>query len=102
MDYTIVLGVIDTTTMKPGLVVGQCAGLVAFQVPQVLKTIVDAARNAILGAMRDHAEEQQLGEYQQPHDYDELQRTREREIEITCAANHFPVQLTINSRLGAS
>lgn len=78
--------------MKPGLVVGQCAGLIAFQVPQVLEAIVDAARNAILCAMRDHAEEQQLDEYQQTHEDDELQQTerqREGEYWITCAANHF-------------
>lgn len=92
MDHTIVLGVIDTTAVKPGLVVGQCAGLIALQVPQVLEAIVDAARNAILCAMRDHAEEQQLDEYQQTHEDDELQQTerqRRGEYWITCAANHF-------------
>lgn len=95
VDHTIVLGVIDTTAVKPGLVVGQCAGLIALQVPQVLEAIVDAARNAILCAMRDHAEEQQLDEYQQPHEDDELQQVRESiELRVLPIILHFNLQST--------
>lgn len=74
MDYPIVLCVVNPTAVQPGLVVGKSAGLIAFRIPQSLETLVDAARDAILGAVRDHAEEQQLREYQQHHNYTELER----------------------------
>lgn len=75
----IVLGAIDAATVQPGLVVGQGAGLIAFGIPQLLEALVNAARDAILGAMRDHAQEQQLYE-DQHHNRDDILHNEDSDL----------------------
>lgn len=51
MDDPVVLGTVDPAALQPGLVVAQGARLVALRFPETVESLVDAARDSVLGAV---------------------------------------------------